>query len=82
MPGALIEEVADQIIDLIGCKREDIVEASGKTGMGIEEILAAIIERVKCPVGDPEAPLQALIFDSVFNTRVFGFKNSISNCHY
>jgi GTP-binding protein LepA len=68
LPSAEPEVVTDQIIDLIGCERSDVIPASGKTGMGIEEILAAIIERVKCPVGDPEAPLQALIFDSVFNS--------------
>lgn len=68
LPSAEPEVVTDQIIDLIGCERTDVIPASGKTGMGIEEILAAIIERVKPPVGDPEAPLQALIFDSVFNS--------------
>jgi GTP-binding protein LepA len=68
LPGAMPEEVKDQIIDLIGCKREDIIPASGKTGMGIPEILQAIVERVPSPVGDPDAPLQALIFDSVFNS--------------
>jgi GTP-binding protein LepA len=68
LPGAMPEEVKDQIIDLIGCKREDIIPASGKTGMGIPDILQAIVERVPAPVGDPEAPLQALIFDSVFNS--------------
>ncbi len=68
LPGAMPEEVKDQIIDLIGCKREDIIPASGKTGMGIPEILQAIVERVPAPEGDPKAPLQALIFDSVFNS--------------
>jgi GTP-binding protein LepA len=68
LPSAEPEMVTDQIVDLIGCERSDVIPASGKTGMGIEEILAAIIERVKPPVGDPEAPLQALIFDSVFNS--------------
>ncbi len=68
LPGAMPEEVKDQIIDLIGCKREEIIPASGKTGMGIKEILQAIIDRVPAPVGNPEAPLQALIFDSVFNS--------------
>ncbi len=68
LPSAEPEMVTDQIVDLIGCERSDVIPASGKTGMGIEEILAAIIERVKCPVGNPEAPLQALIFDSVFNS--------------
>ncbi len=61
------DEVEDQIVDLLGCKREEIIRASGKTGEGVEEILKAIIERVPAPDGDPEAPLQALIFDSVFN---------------
>ena len=68
LPGAMPEEVKDQIVDLIGCKREDILAASGKTGMGVHDILRAIVERVPAPVGDPEAPLQALIFDSVFNS--------------
>jgi GTP-binding protein LepA len=68
LPGAMPEEVKDQIIDLIGCKREEIIPASGKTGMGIPEILQAIVERVPAPLGDPKAPLQALIFDSVFNS--------------
>ncbi|MEE1885576.1 translation elongation factor 4 [Pedobacter flavus] len=68
LPGAMPEEVKDQIIDLIGCKREEIIPASGKTGMGIPDILKAIVERVPAPVGDPNAPLQALIFDSVFNS--------------
>ena len=61
------EEVEDEIIDLLGCKREEIIRASGKTGMGVEEILRAIVERVPAPEGDPSAPLQDLIFDSVFN---------------
>lgn len=68
LPGAMPEEVKDQIIELIGCKREEIIPASGKTGMGIPEILQAIVDRVPAPIGDPEAPLQALIFDSVFNS--------------
>ncbi len=68
MDGAMIPEVTDQIVDLIGCKPEEIVLASGKSGIGIEEILAAIIARVPAPKGDPEAPLQAVIFDSVFNS--------------
>lgn len=68
MDGAMIEEVKDQIIDLIGCKSEDILLASGRTGIGIEGILDAIVNRIPCPKGDPEAPLQALIFDSVFNS--------------
>jgi GTP-binding protein LepA len=68
MDAAMPEEVEDQIVDLLGCKREEIIRASGKTGLGIEEILEAIINRVPAPVGDPEAPLQCLIFDSVFNS--------------
>jgi GTP-binding protein LepA len=68
LPSAEPEMVMDQIVDLIGCERSEIIPASGKTGMGIEEILSAIIERIKPPVGDPQAPLQALIFDSVFNS--------------
>ena len=67
MESAMIDEVSDQIIDLIGCEKEDILQASGKTGQGVEEILAAIVDRVPAPEGAPEAPLQALIFDSVFN---------------
>ena len=61
------EEVADQIVELIGCDHDEIIHASGKTGMGIPEILQAIIERIPAPQGDPDAPLQTLIFDSVFN---------------
>lgn len=61
------EEVEDQIVELLGCDHSDIIRASGKTGMGIPDILRAIVERVPAPKGDPEAPLQALIFDSVFN---------------
>lgn len=68
MDSAMPEEVEDQIVDLLGCKREEIIRASGKTGMGIEAILEAIIRRVPPPKGDPEAPLQCLIFDSVFNS--------------
>jgi GTP-binding protein LepA len=67
MDGAMIEEVTDQIVDLVGCKAEDILLASGKTGIGMEGILAAIVERIPAPKGDPDAPLQALIFDSFFN---------------
>lgn len=67
MDSAMPEEVEDQIVDLLGCKPEEIIRASGKTGMGIEEILAAIVERIPAPKGEPDAPLQALIFDSVFN---------------
>ena len=68
MPAAMPEEIKDQIIDLLGCDADDIIEASGKTGQGVEQILQAIIERIPAPKGDPEAPLQALIFDSVFNS--------------
>lgn len=68
MPNSMPEEVEDEIIELIGCKRGDIIRASGKTGEGIDDILRAVIERIPAPVGDPEAPLQALIFDSVFNS--------------
>ncbi|GAA4298771.1 translation elongation factor 4 [Nibribacter koreensis] len=68
LPHAMPEEVSDQIIDLIGCEREDIVHASGKAGIGIDLILAAICDRIPAPKGDPDAPLQALIFDSVFNS--------------
>lgn len=68
MDGAMIEEVRDQIIELIGCKPEDILLASGRAGIGIDEILRAIVERIPAPKGDPAAPLQALIFDSVFNS--------------
>ena len=68
MPNSMPEEVEDEIIELIGCKREDIIRASGKTGEGIDDILRAVVERIPAPVGDPEAPLQALIFDSVFNS--------------
>jgi len=67
MESAMPDEVEDQIVQLLGSPREEIIRASGKTGIGIEEILLAIIERVPPPPGDPEAPLQALIFDSVFN---------------
>jgi len=67
MDSAMVEEVAEQIIDLIGIKEEEILLASGKTGKGVPEILAAIVDRIPAPKGDPEAPLEALIFDSVFN---------------
>ena len=67
LPSAMPEEVEDQIIELLGCKREEIIRASGKTGLGVEEILRAIVERIPAPKGDPEGPLQCLIFDSVFN---------------
>ncbi|MDQ4141730.1 MAG: translation elongation factor 4 [Bacteroidota bacterium] len=68
LPHAMPEEVSDQIIDLIGCDREDIIHASGKEGIGVDDILNAICERIPAPEGDPNAPLQALIFDSVFNS--------------
>ncbi len=67
MEGAMVEEVKDQIIDLIGCKEEEILLASAKNGIGIDEILEGIVETIPAPKGDPEEPLQALIFDSVFN---------------
>ncbi len=67
MVNSMPEEVEDEIIDLLGCKREDIIRASGKTGEGVEDILRAVIERIPAPKGDKKAPLQALIFDSVFN---------------
>lgn len=68
LPSAEPEAVKDQIVELLGCKREEIIPASGKTGMGVHDILAAIVERVPAPKGDPSAPLQALIFDSVYNS--------------
>lgn len=68
MDGAMIEEVADQIIELIGCKRDQILEASGKTGIGVQNILDNIITRIPSPKGNADAPLQALVFDSVFNS--------------
>lgn len=67
MPNSMPEEVEDEIIELLGCKREEIIRASGKTGEGVDEILWAVVERIPAPVGDEKAPLQALIFDSVFN---------------
>jgi GTP-binding protein LepA len=68
MDGAMVDEVRDQIIELIGCEPDDILLASAKTGLGVEEILKAIVERIPAPKGDPDAPLQALIFDSVYNS--------------
>jgi GTP-binding protein LepA len=68
MDNAMPDEVEDQIVELIGCKREEIIRASGKTGMGVDEILEAVVNRIPAPKGDPEAPLQCLIFDSVFNS--------------
>ncbi len=67
MDAAMVEEVKDQVVDLLGCRREEILEASGKTGQGVDAILEAIVDRIPAPQGDPAAPLQALIFDSVFN---------------
>ncbi len=68
MPNAMPDEVEDEIVELLGCDRKDIIRASARTGLGVEEILNAIVERVPHPDGDEEAPLQALIFDSVFNS--------------
>lgn len=67
MANAMPEEVKDQIVDLVGCAREDIIEASARTGMGVDRILHDIVKKIPSPAGDPDAPLQALIFDSVFN---------------
>ena len=67
LPGAMPEEVSDQIIDLIGCDPDDIIPASGKTGLGVDKILEAVVNRIPAPKGDESAPLQAMIFDSVFN---------------
>jgi GTP-binding protein LepA len=68
LPGAQPEEVTDEIVDLIGCRAEDVIPASGKTGFGVDKILEAIISRIPAPKGDVDAPLQAMIFDSVFNS--------------
>ena len=68
MEAAMVEEVKDQIVDLLGCKREEILAASGKTGEGVDAVLEAIVERIPAPKGEEDAPLQALIFDSVFNS--------------
>jgi GTP-binding protein LepA len=68
MAAAMPEEVKDQIVDLVGCRREDIIEASAKTGMGVDFILSEIVRRIPAPKGNPDAPLQALIFDSIFNS--------------
>ena len=68
MDSAMVDVVTDQVVDLLGCKPEEILLASGKTGQGVKEVLDAIVERIPAPVGDPDAPLQALIFDSVFNS--------------
>ena len=67
MPNSMPEEVEDEIIELLGCKHEEIIRASGRTGQGVDDILRAVVERIPAPVGDEDAPLQALIFDSVFN---------------
>lgn len=68
MESAMIDTVEEQIVDLLGCGKEDILHISARTGQGVPELLQAIIERVPAPEGDPDAPLQALIFDSVFNS--------------
>ncbi len=68
LPGAMPEEVKDQIVDLIGCDRDDIIPASGKTGLGVADILKAVVARIPAPEGSPDEPLQALIFDSVYNS--------------
>jgi GTP-binding protein LepA len=68
LPHAMPEEVTDEIVELIGCKREDVIRASAKEGVGIQEILEAVVSRIPAPKGDPKAPLQAMIFDSVFNS--------------
>jgi len=67
LPGAMVEDVAKQVIDILGCKREEIIEVSGKTGLGVDFLLDEIVKRVPAPIGDPTKPVQALIFDSVFN---------------
>ena len=68
LPAAMPDEVTEQIMDLVGCKREDIIQASGKTGFGVDQILERIVDKIPAPKGDPNAPLQALIFDSLFNS--------------
>ena len=68
MPNAMPEEVEDEIVDLLGCEPGEIIRASGKTGEGVDDILRAVVDRIPAPTGDKEAPLQALIFDSVFNS--------------
>ncbi len=73
LPSANPEEVKDQIVDLLGCRREEIMAASGKTGLGVDKVLEAIVERIPAPKGDPNAPLQALIFDSVFNSSAVDY---------
>ena len=76
MPSAMPDEVEDEIVDLIGCDRTDIIRASGKTGEGVDEILEAVVKRIPAPTGDAKAPLQALIFDSLFNS----FRGIITLC--
>ena len=76
MPNAMPDEVEDEIVELLGCKREDILRASGKTGEGVDEILEAVVQRIPSPTGEPHAPLQALIFDSLFNS----FRGIITLC--
>ena len=76
MPNAMPEEVEDEIVELLGCKTEEIIRASGKTGEGVKEILEAIIKRIPCPTGSPAEPLQSLIFDSIFNS----FRGIITLC--
>ncbi len=76
MPSAMPDEVEDEIVELLGCKREDILRASGKTGEGVDEILEAVVQRIPSPTGDAHAPLQALIFDSLFNS----FRGIITLC--
>ena len=76
MPSAMPDEVEDEIVELIGCKPEDIIRASGKTGEGVDEILQAVVARIPAPKGDAQAPLQALIFDSIFNS----FRGIITLC--
>ena len=76
MPSAMPDEVEDEIVELLGCKREDILRASGKTGEGVDEILEAVVQRIPSPTGDTHTPLQALIFDSLFNS----FRGIITLC--
>lgn len=76
MPSAMPDEVEDEIVELLGCEPEDIIRASGKTGEGVAEILKAVVNRIPAPKGDPRAPLQALIFDSIFNS----FRGIITLC--
>ena len=76
MPSAMPDEVEDEIVELIGCDPEDVIRASGKTGEGVTDILEAVVKRIPAPVGDPQAPLQALVFDSIFNS----FRGIITLC--